>query len=188
MAHQHHKTDNELLLALNQGESAAYTELYERYKQVLLKHAYRILHDEDEAMDVVQDCFEKLWKQSNALEIKTSLKSYLYTMVRNRTLDMINKSRHREEYVVSLADYVQVYRPVTEETVLFRELTNRIEEEVKNLPTRMRQIFELSRFEGLSQREIAEEMDISENTVKSTINRVLKVLRGKLTSLLLWFF
>jgi RNA polymerase sigma-70 factor (family 1) len=180
-------TEKELFYQLCQGNQKAFTEIYQRYWQVLFIHAHRMLRDEDEAMDVVQDCFEKLWTQSATLKITTSLRGYLYQAVRNQTLNAIDKSKRRDYYIGLLSAYLDEARPLTDETVLFRELVQRLEEEVQHLPPRMRRIFELSRYEGLSHKEIAAEMNISENTVKTVLGRAIKVVRGKLTSIVVLF-
>src|SRR5690606_9707946 len=117
------------------------------------------------------------------LIISTSIKAYLYTTVRNSTLNTIHREKVKARYLESLTLYIQRDSSFTEEQVRFKELSTIIEKEVENLPAKMQEIFKKSRNDGLSHKVISAELDISENTVKSTINRALKLMRSKLTSL-----
>jgi len=171
-----------------EGDRAAFAELYERYWQLIFVHAHKMLRDEDESMDVVQDCFEKLWAQRHTVQINSSLKAYLYAMARNQTLNAMDKSKRRNQHIEAFAQHLDSTRAVTDEDYRFRELAQRLDAEIAHLPPRMRRIFELSRLEGRSQKEIAAELDISENTVKTVLGRALKVLKNRLMGFLLTFF
>lgn len=174
-------SDDELVALLNQGNHAAFTEIYNRYWQILYMHAYQMLRYEDEALDVVQDTFTSLWLHAENLHITTSLRAYLYTSTRNHTLNKISKGKTRQQHLDSFAHFIEEGRSLTEETVNYNELLKHYEAEVANLPPKMQQIFVKSRVEGLSHKAIAQELGIAENTVKTIINRALRTLRGRLT-------
>ncbi|TZF84909.1 RNA polymerase sigma-70 factor [Pedobacter sp. BS3] len=175
-------TDQELVAFLCEGNEAAFTAIYNRYWAVLYAHARKMLRDDDEAMDVVQDIFTTLWKKSGGLILTTSIKSYLYTAVRNQTLNQINRSRLKDTYLLSLARFAEQGEYNTDEQVVYHDLLERIEQEIANLPPKMREIFEMSRKSGLSHKAIAEELSITDHTVKKTINRALKVLKAQISS------
>lgn len=175
-------SDAELTLMLKDGDHAAYTEIYNRYWHVLYIHAARMLQDQDEAMDVVQDIFTTLWNRSSELQIYTSIKTYLYVSVRNQTLKLLSRSKLHDKFVKAIAENYREGMNVTDETLAFNEFSRLIEKEIANLPPRMQEIFLKSRVEGLSHREIAKDLGVTEHTVKTTIYRTLKLLRSKLNT------
>lgn len=176
-------SDTELADLLTSGDEVAYIETYNRYWKCLFIHACKMLGDEEQAMDTVQDIFTNLWNKRSTLVITTSIKTYLYTSVRNHVLNAINKGKLKEKYLDSLAAFVKRGDMSTEDQVIFRDFSKKIEQEVENFTPRMRTIFVLSREGGLSNRDIAEELNITDHTVKKTINRALKVLRTQISSL-----
>ena len=182
-------SDEVLFKWMVEGRQSAYTVLYERYWPALFIHATRILQDENDAMDVVQDVFTALWLKKKELEIKVSLKAYLYTSVRNQTLNHIQKNKSKDRYISSLADFVQQNsRNEVEEQVILKEFIQIIDKEIKQLPDKTRAIFELSRKQGYSHRMIAKELNIAPDTVKKTINRAIKKIKLRINKLSAWFF
>lgn len=169
--------DGELIRLLNNCDELAYTEIYNRYWALLYSHARRILRDDEEAMDVVQDVFTVLWRKAPELTDIVSLKAYLYSATKNKTLNTINKSKQKDDYLTSLASFIEEGEFTTDNQVAFNEFVEQVEREVANLPPRMREVFGLSRKLGFSHKQIAEELNITDHTVKKTINRALKILR-----------
>lgn len=172
--------DADLLALLKKGDRQVYGEIYRRYKKPIYIHAYKMLGDTEAAKDIVQELFASLWIKRSQLRIERSLSSYLYTAVRNRVLDRISRSQLENHYIESVQSFANHQTDVTDHLVRERELISLIDKEIAALPPRMRTIFELSRKEYLSHKEIADQLDISEQTVKKQINNALKVLRVKL--------
>lgn len=183
-------TDEKLLEFLRGGDRTAFTEIYNRYWQVMITHACKILKDDNEALDVVQDIFLTIWNRSSELHIENSLKSYLYTATRNQALKVINRSNRKEEFASELAASFEESMSTTDEVLAFNELSEILEEAVKKLPPRLKAVYEKSREQGLPHKAIAQELDIAENTVKSAMHRTLTYLRTKLNPFLslLFFF
>jgi RNA polymerase sigma-70 factor (ECF subfamily) len=152
-----------------------FRELYFEYHPVLFRVAMYVLKDEAEAEDVVQETFLKLWKLNDHKEI-TNLKAYLISMTRNACLDQIRSSDKEREKILELK------HEVTDEEAPEQEdsIRKALEEAVSQLPPKCRLIFSLSRFEGLSNEEIAEYLDISKRTVETQISLALKAFRGDL--------
>lgn len=175
-------SDEQLIHLLKHEDRAAFTEIYNRYWQSLYRQAFWILGDEDDAIDVVHDIFTSLWNSAADLTL-LSLQAYLYRITRNHTLNLINKKKVRSSHLESLAAYMEAGHSFTEEEIAYRECDERIKEEIANLPLKMRDIFEKSRYLGLSHRAIAHELDVSEHTVKTTIYRALKRLRSRLADI-----
>lgn len=180
--------DEELFQLIQSGDHRAFAVIYHRYKGVLYLHAYRKLASEADADDVVHDLFAALWARREVMELRENLSAYLYRAIKNRILDHISHKMVVGRYEQSLNQFL-VARPVMpDQFVRERELRRIIEMEVTNLPTKMREIFELSRFRQLSHREISIQMAVSEKTVKNQINNALKILKRKLGPLLILLF
>jgi RNA polymerase sigma-70 factor (ECF subfamily) len=174
-------TDAELISLIKEGGKGAFEEIYDRYWGAMYIHAYKMLKDEDEAKDVIQELFAHLWAQRQELELRTSLKAYLYTALRNRILNIFDSRKVRSNYIESLAIYFEEHHLITEERFREKELENIIEREIANLPEKMRVVFELSRKQHLSHKEIALELQISDKTVKKQINNAIRILKLKIS-------
>ncbi|WP_353718918.1 RNA polymerase sigma-70 factor [Dyadobacter sp. 676] len=185
-------TDPALLALIAEDDDLAFAEVYRRYKGVLFLHARRILGNEEEAKDVLQELFTTLWIKRNSLRFTTSLSAYLYASVRNRIFDIIAHRKIEEKYIASLAAFIEKGEYVTDQQLLEQELKELIEKEITLLPPKMREVFELSRKENLSYKEIAEQLHVSDKTVKKQVNNALHILREKLdtafTSIACLFF
>lgn len=173
-------SDMELLDLLKSGSQAAFKEIYARYWHPLYLHAYHMLGDEDDAQDIIQELFIAFWNKPESLSIHTSVKSFLYAATRNRVLNQIRKSKTNQNFIQLLGQGITEKDFKTVEDLDLKELTRIIDEEVQKLPPRMREVFELSRKNFLTHKEIAAQLGTSEETVKKQISNSLKVLRLKL--------
>lgn len=146
----------------------------------LCRFAYTYVKNEEMAEEVVQELFISLWEQRDRLEIKTSVRSFLYTSVRNRALNYIrnHKTRalHEDDFAEHQVEQVDYIINFCER----EELQSLITEAIGELPDQCRTVFELSRNEGLSYKEIAEKLSVSPKTVENQMGIALKKLRGKL--------
>ncbi len=180
------QSDQHLLSLVGENDERAFAALYQRYKGVLYLHACRLLEDEDEAKDALQELFTKLWIKRHELELRSSLSSYLYAVLRNQILDTFAHKKVEEKYIDSLQQFLEEGECVTDDYIREKELTALIEKEVALLPKKMRTVFEMSRKVHLSYKEIAFELDISDKTVKKQMNNALRILRHKLYSALVF--
>lgn len=141
--------------------------------------------DEDDAREVVQKVFISLWEKRGEIDLSTSLKSYLFTSVHNRSLNVIrDRKKFSSEEVPELAGEWDVSAQIES-----MELEEKINEALESLPEKCRQIFELNRFDGLKYSEIATQLGLSIKTVENQISKALRILREKLMkymTLLLW--
>lgn len=172
-------TDQELVSLLKNGSEAAFGEIYNRYWSVLFLHARHMLHENEEARDIVQDLFTGLWQKAPMFELTTSLSSYLYKSVRNRVFDHMKHKRVSKDYLDSLNQFINESEVTTDAIIREKELAEIIEREIQALPAKMREVFELSRKQHLSYQQIAEQLGVTEHTVKSQVSNALKVLRTK---------
>lgn len=173
-------TDSELVELLQSGDNAAFTEIYSRYHAALYIHVFNKLRNREESRDIVQELFGSLWKNHSSTVVKTGLAGYLYTAVRYKVFDYISRKEVASRYLSSFDQLLDRNEVITDHLVREKEFMIIIDQEIDALPTKMREIFELSRKHYLSHREIAERLGLSEMTVKKQINNALKVLRQRL--------
>jgi RNA polymerase sigma-70 factor (ECF subfamily) len=175
-------SDQQLIDLLACNDSDAFTEIYYRYVEALYRYAWNILQEEDECKDAVEEVFVWIWENRGRLRI-TALKYYLLAAVKYKLLRAIQHSKRRAEIVASLPEITHSY---IDETVELKELKAVIEQFTATLPARAREIFHLSRYEYLTNREIAAKMNISEKTVENQITITLKKLRHILGQMSFW--
>lgn len=173
-------SDKDLIKYLSEGDERAFAEIYTRYKTVLFLHARRMLNDDEQARDTVQEIFTTLWIKKGELQISTSLKSYLFSSVKHKILNVLLHQKHVEKHMQMMLDVYNTGSSSTDILIQEKELSRQIESEIQALPARMREVFVLSRKEELSNREIAQRMSITEETVKKQIVYALKILRLKI--------
>ena len=162
-----------------------FERLFKTYFAALMAFSRKILGDEDDAREVVHQVFIKLWERRNEIDLSTSLKSYLFTAVNNRSLNMIrDRKKFSSEEVPEQAGVLDVSAELES-----LELEEKIRGAINSLPERCRVIFELHRFDGMTYGEIAKQLNISVKTVENQITKALKTLREQLAeylTLLLW--
>lgn len=173
-------TDHELFSLLKLDDRAAFAEIYNRYKGPLYIHAFNKLRDKEEVRDVLQQLFSVLWIKREEISLKTNLAGYLYAAIRNRIFKVIAHKNVESTYIASIQQSVNYEEAITDYTVRENEFRKLIDKEIALLPPKMREIFELSRKEYLSHKEIAEKLGISEQTVSKQVSNALKILRTKL--------
>jgi RNA polymerase sigma-70 factor (ECF subfamily) len=176
-------SDLQLASLLGESDHRAYTEIYKRYWAVLFRHSRRMLQDDEAAKDVVQDIFIMLWAKGSVVVLNTSLSAFLYSAVRNKVFDLIDRNKVKGNYLASLEKFIDSGEFTTDNQVLEKEIAAIIEKEIAFLPAKMREVFELSRKSNLSYKEIAVKMDITDHTVKKQMSNALKILRFKFDSL-----
>lgn len=180
--------DNELLMRFNNGDHDAFTEIYILYSSALYRHAIKMIKDREVAQDVIQEVFTNLWINRNTINFNTSPKNYLYTSVRNKILDIIAKEKSETKYIASLEEFIHHGNYTTDNVVREKELEIVINQEISNLPPKMRVVFELSRKEYKSYSEIAQELGMAENTVRKHITKALSRLRPRISDFLVLVF
>ncbi len=173
-------TDLELVESFKTGSHAAFTEIYNRYWDAMYVHALKMLRDEEEAKDLIQELFASLWTKSSSLQVNSNLSGYLYIAIRHKILNHIRQRKSSEDFISLLSVYVEQHQNTTIELLNEKDLTFALDQEIINLPAKMRHIFELSRKQDLSYKEIGSQLDISDKTVKKQINNALKIIRLKL--------
>ena len=163
---------------IKKGDEAAFSRLFDAYYSALCLFANKYLQDMDLARSLVQQVFIDLWTKRERITVSTSVKSYLYTTVKNRCIDVLRKTKATTEISESVENLNQTpFRDLVEEA----ELNDRINASINQLPEKCREIFLLCRFEGMKYSEIAEKLGISVKTVEMQMGIALKKLRDSLS-------
>ena len=172
--------DEELVALLGAGDSHSYTEIFERYNRLLLRHAFRLLSNDDEAYDVVQDVFLQLWQKREEITFKSSLSAYMYTAVKNRIFKLFAHQEVVLRYTQSISTFMVEGYNIVEDVLLEKELSDLISKEIEALPPKMREVFLLNKKEELSYKEIADRLNISDQTAKQQVYKAMKILKPKI--------
>lgn len=173
-------SDAELVAYLRNGDENAFTEIYNRYKGILHVHAYKKLGDFEEAKDVIQEMFTIFWNKREDIPHSENISGYLYTITKNKVLNAIAHKKIVSRYSDSFSNFIDKGVYITDLIIREKELTNIIEREIDAFPPKMKEVFILSRQLNLSHKEISQQLNISESTVKYHVKTALKVLRVKL--------
>lgn len=181
-------TDQQLIALLKGGDHIAYTEFYDRYFQLLFVYTYKKLRNEAEAKDVVQDFFTVLWVKRESLNFSSAIPAYCFTAINNRIIDLFLHRKVADKYIGSISIPIDQEEAKTDHLVREKQLMAYIEREIQALPSKMRQIFELSRKSNYTYKEIANELSISEKTVHRQMSNALMRLRTKLGSFIFLVF
>lgn len=154
--------------------------LFHEHYQGLSRYAFSILKDQEEAEDVVQKLFVKLWDKRKDIEIWKDAKSYLYRSTYNASLNELKRIKRHTMY--ETADKENGFQSDNDSSskVMSEELEIRIDKAIQTLPPKCGEVFRMSRFKELSYKEIAEKLDISVKTVENHMGKALKLMREEL--------
>jgi RNA polymerase sigma-70 factor (ECF subfamily) len=170
----------DLASRIRDSDHRAYAELFKRTHAPLLRYVFRFTGSEARALDVVQDVFLKLWEQREKLDIRISVKAFLYTMARHRALNTRrNDSRQEAMSDEALQDLAQPAVDDLDTALDARELDRCFRTWIRQLPPRRAEAFVLSRFHELSHREISAIMGLSKRTVDTHIVHALRFLKER---------
>lgn len=171
--------EQQLLSQFFEGDKSAFKAIFTAYYPKVCAVTYRYLNDPGLAEDLAQEVFVRLWQKREQLQINSNLGAYLRRMAVNEALAHLRKKTRfqADELPIHLPNFVA---SEADEALDTQELQQKINEAISMLPDRCRLIFELSRYEELSNREIAEQLDISIKTVENQMTKALRSLRAAL--------
>lgn len=173
----------EMLISLSRDHKPALEALFKHFYPRLYSFSRSFLKSEDGIDDIIQEVFLKIWINRKKISTAETFNAYIYTITRNL---LLNEIRHRLNS--QKAREALFGKSVAEEFLLskeieYKELENQISRILEGLPERQREIFMMSRTEGMSYREIAQKLQIAEKTVEYHIHQVIGALRKKLREL-----
>ncbi len=173
-------SDEQLLILLREGQYHAFTEIFNRYWKLLLDVAYRRLKTKEAAEEVVQEVFVSLYLRREQLQPASTLEAYLKTALKYKVIDAYRRQQLYYKHLEGMISASMVHYPDPEETQAAKDLWKEALRTAEILPQKCQEVFVLSRVEQLSHQEIAERLHISVATVKSHLNKALKVIRERL--------
>jgi RNA polymerase sigma-70 factor (family 1) len=170
-------TNEELIERLNFSDHAAFTEIFHRYHGALYSFAFKRCREREIAEELVQDLFVNIWLKRSELVIKTTLSGYLYVALRNLILNQVQKQMLREKVIESLRSEISLFQNAPEEILIAKEIGQALDRNLYLLPEKCRAVYELSRKQYKSNKQIATELGITEKTVENHMTRALRFLR-----------
>lgn len=168
--------DKELINNIKKGNSDSYRELFVTYYSPLCEYASKFVSDID-AEELVQDLMLYIWEEREQLTIEKSVKSYLFLSVRNRSFNFIRDNKFKKNVDLDLHEHELVDFP---EFYTADDLEHKIQALVEELPEKYKETFELSRLRELTNKQIADSLDVSVKTIEYRITNSLKILRNKI--------
>ena len=175
--------DNNLLNRLRDDDEVAFAELYDRYWQQLFLYAYNVNHNKELCEEILQDVFLSLWGKRKSLLIHDSLRSYLFTSVRYQVFRFLKRKENKINWEALEKVDIGIYHSSPESKMIDTENLRQLENLVENLPSRCRQVFRLSREKQLSNKEISNQLNISQKTVENHMTKALFALKSALKTL-----
>jgi RNA polymerase sigma-70 factor (ECF subfamily) len=171
------KSEKQILSQIRKGDIGAYKYLFESYYKELYFFSRKFLGNKEVAEEIVQDVFIALWENKDNLYITKSIKSYLYTSVKNRSINYL-KSKINNKDFVGIDEVVKEGNVLQADRLLeLSELDDLIVEAVSKLPPKCKEMFHMSRNSEMTYQEIADALNVSKETVKSQISEALKRIK-----------
>lgn len=168
----------EIFIKIKNGDQKAFEQMFRMFYVPLCDYVVMILGDQAEAEDVVQNLFTYLWKNRQEIQIQESVKSYLFTSVRFRALNVLKHKMIERKHGALLAEFIEDLQNsgYSEEEV---QRIEQIKEVLQTLPLQCRTVFTKSCLDGKKYKEIADELGISVNTVKSHVMKAYRDIRAR---------
>ena len=178
-------SDEQLCRLIKEGDKRAFTEVYYKYNKLLYALSYRYLMEQDQAKDVVQYVFVRLWESRLEFDIHTSLKNFLFTMAKNYVLNMIRNENAALTKNYEIVQQRSEFEDDLIEKLERKELIELLYKALGTLPKQKRDICLLKLKGELTNQEIADRLQLSVNTIKTHYSESLKILRMELKKILI---
>lgn len=173
------KSNKDLVILLKKGDAIAFDRIYAIYSKRLYGFVIRYVKQKEDAEGIVQEVFIKIWETRNKIDIYSSFDSFIFTIAYNTTISLLRKRINEHKYLERLSSVQQI---IDEDHIIdeihFKEINNQIQVSINQLTPRQKEIFHLSREEGLTHEEIAKKLNISVNTVKNHMTTTLAFIKS----------
>ena len=173
--------DKKIIERFKSDDMSAFDIIYRAYSKKVFLFAFSIIKEKEDAEGIVHDVFIKIWEKRHKIDEHLSFESYLFTITHNATISLIRLKLKKNKYF----EHVKSIQRLTAQSdiisdIEYLELKRKSEQLINNLSKRQREIYLLSRYDGLSYKEIAARLGISVNTVETHMERALKQMKDKL--------
>lgn len=173
------KSNKELLLLLQSDDSLAFYQIYERYCKRLYGFVLRYVKQAEDAEGIVQEVFIKVWEKRKKIDVSSSFESFLFTVTYNTIISLLRKRLSEKKYLENLKTIQQVeFAADLVDEIHYREINKKVEALLNEVTPRQKEVFLLSRADGLSHQEIADKLGISALTVKKHVSNTLSFLKS----------
>lgn len=169
-----------LLMEVAMSNENSFRRLYELYFHRVTAYVFKITKSEENTAEIVQDVFLKLWQNRAVLTDIENIRAYIYSLCKNKCIDYLRRLAREMRSAQALAETEEAYANSTDQLLEARDLQFIITQALQSLSDQKKQIFRLSKIEGLSHDEIADMMHLSKSTVKNHLSETLKYLRQQL--------
>ena len=180
MAQSEFVSDDKLIVRLRQGDVDAFDMVYRRYAGKLYAFSLKYLKSREEAEELVQSVFLKVWENQSQLKKESSFKSYIFTIAYNEICNQFRKRKYQQSFIENVISGKPENSTEIESQIEFRFVLEQVEQIVAQLPEKQKAVFLKSRQEGKSTKEIAAEMGLAKGTVDNYISESLKFIRTSL--------
>lgn len=170
-------TDEQIMQRIMDKDPTVYNELYDKLYRKLFLFAKSLIDDTEEARDIVTESFIKLWAQQNNFANMVHLQVYFYTVIKNACIDHLRKNKLRNKIENHLLKSGTISENAIERRYQEAELVQILYERINQLPDRMQQVFKLTYLDGYSRTEVAQMLNLSENTIRNTNAAAMKAIR-----------
>lgn len=170
--------EKDLLLQVAQHDENAFRQLFEHYKNKIYAFAFHLTDSTVLSEEIVQDVFVKIWINKEALVRIDQFSAYLFTITRNHTFNQLKRLANERFILKQLKDELPESENNTEQLLINKEYNGILQQAIELLPPQQQLIYNLSRKEGLKLEEIAQQLNLSVNTVKSHMGKALKTIRS----------
>jgi RNA polymerase sigma-70 factor (ECF subfamily) len=180
------KLEIDVFERLKKGDVLAFDAVYAKYCRRLFGFVLKYVKQKDDAEEIVQEVFVKIWESRHKIDVFSSFDSFLFTIAYNSTISLLRKRVTEKKYIEFLISQQQEY--IVDDSSVemqFNELNENVQLLLNELTPRQKEVFQLSRVEGLTHEEIAIKLNISTNTVKNHVVTALSFLRKRLDNKLL---
>jgi RNA polymerase sigma-70 factor (family 1) len=184
--------DEQLMKEIKADNKFAFDTLYRQYSKKLFQFGFSILKSTEETENLIQDVFLNLWENRQKVEKDASVKSYIFTIAYNSAISILRKKSRESQFIEYLESIQDTSMRSCDLDIEYNELSKKLEDIIKELPQRQKEVYLLHKFDGLKYYEIAERLDISVNTIENHMSRALKTIRLKLgnytlITILFWY-
>lgn len=174
-------SDFDLVKRLQKGDAEAFDLIYEKYSGKLYLFCMKYLRSHEDSEELIQSVFLKIWENHKGLLKESSFRSYLFTITYNDICKIFRRRQYHRRFINEVLNTVTHDTSEIEKSIDYRSVLDRVQEIIDKLPERQRTIFEKSRKEGMSTKEIAKEFKLSLGTVDNYISDAIKTIRNDLT-------
>lgn len=170
-------TDEQIMQRIMDKDPTVYNDLYDKLYRKLFLFAKSLIDDTEEARDIVAESFIKLWARKTQFANMVHLQVYFYTVIKNACIDYMRKNKLRNKVEHQILQSGTISENIIEHKYQEAELVQQLYERINQLPERMQQVFKLTYLDGYSRTEVAQMLNLSENTIRNTNAAAMKAIR-----------